>query len=181
MNKLLEENNYVLIDNFLEKSYVNELHNIIHNDIKLYPNEFITDNQCPLSKSIYNYRWFLEILINKTLGLSEFIEETVLPTYCYARVYSNGEVLKKHIDRPACEISITTHIGSDGTSWELYFTKPNNEIVSLNLNPGQAVIYLGMKSIHWRDAFKGQHYTQLFLHYVRSRGKYWNYYFDRNY
>ena len=180
MNKLLQENNYVLIDNFLDKSQVNELHTIIHNDANLYPHLFESDKQCPSSKSIYNYRWFLEILINKTLILSEFMGESLLPTYCYARIYSHNEVLEQHIDRPACEISITTHIGSDGTPWELYFTKPNGEIVSINLEPGQAVIYLGIKSVHWRNKFKGQHYTQLFLHYVRSRGQYWDQYFDKN-
>lgn len=181
MNKLLEQNNYVVIDNFLDKSYVNELHTIIHNDAKLYPEFFSkADEQCPNTKTILNYRWFLEILVNKTLALSEFMEESLFPTYCYSRIYNKGDVLKKHIDRPACEISVTTHIGSDGTPWEIYFTKPNNDIVSVNLEPGQAVVYLGMQSAHWREEFKGQHYTQLFLHYVRSRGPYWDRYFDLN-
>ena len=175
MNKLLKENNYVIIENFLDKSYVNQLHQLIHQDINL----LFKDDQCPLSKSIYNYRWFLEILVNKSLSISEFLEETVLPTYCYARIYQNDEILEKHLDRPACEISVTVHIGSDGTDWPIYFTKPNGEIASINLKPGQAVIYLGMLSEHWRESFQGQHYTQLFLHYVRARGEHWVYYFDK--
>jgi len=174
MNQLLTDNNFVFIDNFLNKTQVNELNTLIHNDINLLE----IDKQCPKSKSIYNYHWFLEILINKTLPISEFIGETVLPTYCYARIYGNGEVLTKHYDRPSCEVSVTVNIGSDH-DWDFFIKKPNGDIVKVNLKPGQAVIYLGMIAEHWRDEFKGNSYTQLFLHYVRSRGPYWDHYFDR--
>jgi hypothetical protein len=36
----------------------------------------------------------------------------MLPTYSYARIYANGDELKKHRDRPACEVSVTLHLGS---------------------------------------------------------------------
>jgi hypothetical protein len=103
----------------------------------------------------------------------------MLPTYSYARYYRKGETLEKHTDRPACEVSITLHLGSDRTPWPIYFTKPNGEVVSVELKAGQAVIYLGIISEHWRDEFKGQEYVQVFLHYVRSRGEYADHYFDK--
>ena len=34
------------------------------------------------------------------------------------------------------------------------------------------MIYLGCDVVHWREPFPGQCYQQVFLHYVRSRGKY---------
>ena len=110
--------------------------------------------------------------------MSEKMGELMFPTYCYSRVYKKGEVLEKHTDRPACEISITLHLGGDH-EWLIYFTKPNGEQISYSLKSGQAIIYLGMISEHWRDAFQGQEYGQVFLHYVRGRGENWVCYFDK--
>ena len=31
----------------------------------------------------------------------------LIPTYSYARIYKNGDELKRHKDRPSCEISTT--------------------------------------------------------------------------
>ena len=175
----LYQDNYLVVNNFISKENAINLFKHIKEVFQLHPEIFSIDSQCSKSVSIYNYRWFLELLIYKLPLLAEIIEEPVFPTYTYTRLYKNGEVLTKHTDRPACEISVTMHLDSDGTSWPLYFTKPNGEIVSIELEPGQAVIYLGMESEHWRDEFKGQEYGQVFLHYVKCRGNYWNHYFDR--
>ena len=43
-------------------------------------------------------------ICQKTLAL---IGKEVLPTYSYARLYTEGEILSKHKDRPSCEISVT--------------------------------------------------------------------------
>ena len=179
MNKQLQENNYVLIDNFISPEQAYQLYNSFKQDA-LAGKFNHGDDQCPNSFYIHNYRWFVELLINKCFSLSEFMEETVLPTYSYARYYRNGETLEKHTDRPACEVSITIHLGSDGVPWPIYFTKPNKEVVSVELKPGQAAIYLGMESEHWRDVYQGDDYVQVFLHYVKARGNNWDQYFDKS-
>ena len=33
------------------------------------------------------------------------------PTYSYFRVYKDGDVLKRHQDRPSCEVSVTVSLG----------------------------------------------------------------------
>jgi hypothetical protein len=178
MNQFLKENNYVVINNFLLPNQAKELYLTYVNDIK-FNNIGNLDEQCPNNaKSVFNYRWFSELHINKLYQLSEFMGESLFPTYQYSRLYQKGSFLKKHIDRPACEISVTVHLGSDGTSWPLYFTKPNGNVASVNLKPGEAVVYLGIDSVHWRDEYKGNDYAQVFLHYVRARGNYWDEMFD---
>ena len=178
MNKQLQENNYFLIDNFISPEQAYQLYNIFKQDALAGKLKY-GDVQCPISFSTYNYRWFIELLVNKCFSLSELMEETMLPTYSYSRLYKKGEVLEKHTDRPACEVSITLHLGSDGVPWPIYFTKPNGEVVSVELKPGQAAIYLGIESEHWRDEYQGDDYVQVFLHYVRARGDNWSHYFDR--
>ncbi len=119
------------------------------------------------------------MICQKTNEVTNLIEEQVLPTYTYARIYKNGEVLNRHRDRPACEISLTVHIGGD-LPWNISIQKPNNEEVDLNLNIGDAMLYFGCTADHWRNTpFTGQNYSQVFLHYVRSNGPNAWTYFDK--
>jgi hypothetical protein len=179
LKQQLLDNNYLVIDNFLTKDKAKELYKYFKEEAVKNPQAFTKDPQCPKSLSMYDFRWFVELLIDKIPFMSEVLEEPMFPTYSYARIYANQEVLEKHKDRHACEVSVTLHLDSDETQWPIWFTKPNGEQVSYNLKSGQAVIYLGMISEHWRDAFQGQEYGQVFLHYVRGRGENWVCYFDK--
>jgi hypothetical protein len=176
--ELLEENNYVLLDDFISPKKAKELYDNFIAYKNEYPELFTRDIQCPKSLAIYDYKPFVELLVEKIPYMSEKMGELMFPNYCYSRVYKKGEVLEKHTDRPACEISITLHLGGDH-KWLIYFTKPNGKIASVELKPGQAVMYQGIVSEHWRDEFKGKEYGQVFLHYVKSQGPNWMYYFDK--
>jgi len=90
----------------------------------------------------------------------------VLPTYTYARIYKKGDILKRHKDRPSCEISTTINLGGD--SWPIYLEpsgEKGKEGVKVNLNPGDMLIYRGCELEHWREAFEGDNCGQVFLHY----------------
>ena len=180
MIEQLKQNNYLFVENFIDVEKANTLYKQFKSDINNYPSHFTKDIQCPNSFAVYNYKPFLEILANKTSYISELIGEPVLPTYSYARLYQKGEVLKKHTDRPSCEISISLNLYKD-KDWDIFFTKPNGEKTSLNIGVGQAALYLGVESEHWRDAFEGNEYAQVFLHYVRSNGQHWENVFDFTY
>lgn len=108
----------------------------------------------------------MESLMVSKLKLME--NETGLelhPTYSFWRMYTMLADLEKHKDRSACEISVTVMIASDGTKWPIYMDGEE-----LNLNPGDAAIYLGCEVEHWRDEFKGDWQAQAFLHYVNKNG-----------
>ena len=104
-------------------------------------------------------------------SVSKFVGCKVVPTYVYARMYKNGGILKKHTDRPACEISVTLHLGGD-TSWPIWIQTPEGDAVSVNLQEGDSMIYLGCIAPHWRNIYFGNTYAQVFLHYVRKNGIY---------
>jgi len=179
MNQELLDNNYLFVPEFITAQEANNLYKQFKQETQLYPNNFKTDPQVPGSPAIHNYVPFVALMCEKTARMNELVGEKLLPTYAYARVYKNGAELTKHMDRPACEISVTLHLGGDGTSWPICFTKSNGAVVAKDLKPGQAVIYLGCISEHWREgSFSGQEYGQVFLHYVRSEGKYINHCFD---
>ena len=179
MNKELKENNYLLIDNFISKDEANNLHNKLKTTLKENPDQFAKDSQCPLSDAIYNFRPFLNLLCQKISHVNYIMEESMLPCYTYARIYRNDDELKKHIDRPSCEVSLTVHLGGDAP-WDIWMTKQNGEQVAIDLKPGQAVLYLGVVSEHWREKYKGQEYSQVFLHYVRGNGENWLHFGDKH-
>lgn len=176
MRKTLEENNYVILHDFISKEKASELSFEFAEYCK--ENNIDGDPQAPNSFSTYNYIPFLELLCEKTPEVSKSIGETVLPTYSYARIYKNGSVLQKHTDRDACEISLTLHLHGD-QSWPIWIETPSGEEVKVDLNPGDAMVYLGKKAPHWREEYGGEYYTQVFLHYVRSRGDCSYAYFDK--
>lgn len=179
MNQELLNNNYLFVPEFITKQEVDSLYKQFKVETQLYPHNFTPGAQVPGSPAVYNYIPFIALMCEKTAHMNQLVEEKLLPTYAYARIYKNKAELTKHTDRPSCEVSVTLHLGGDA-SWPICFTKPNGSIVSIDLKPGQAVIYLGCISEHWReDTFVGQEYGQVFLHYVRSEGNYVEYCFDR--
>jgi len=137
-----------------------------------------SDIQVPnISHAICNFKSFLELLCAKNMEVANLVGEMVFPTYTYSRIYKHGSVLEKHIDRPACEISLSVHLQGD-KEWPIYMEKPTGEAVDVVLRPGDAVLYLGCNTPHWRDAYDGEEYGQVFLHYVLSNGRYWEQYFN---
>jgi predicted 2-oxoglutarate/Fe(II)-dependent dioxygenase YbiX len=78
-------------------------------------------------------------------------------------------MLETHKDRDSCEISVTVTL-KQTSNWPIYIKKPNGETAQLVLKPGDAMLYLGCEAEHWRDTLQEEEHTQVFLHYVRSRG-----------
>lgn len=176
MNQKLIDNNYLVLSNFISKERALSLSSEFLKHCE--ENDIEGDPQAPNSYSAYNYISFLELLCEKTTAISSAIGETVLPTYAYSRVYKNGSELTKHVDRDACEISLTLHLYGDVT-WPIWIETPTGEKRCVQLDPGDAMIYLGRIAPHWREPFTGKYYTQVFLHYVRSRGDCSYTYFDK--
>ena len=176
MNEKITQNNFLYIPNFISSDRAKHLSEEFKTFAK---NKNLNgDSQAENSHSSYNYIRFLELLCEKTPEVSSFLEETVLPTYTYARVYKEGSTLERHKDRPACEVSLTVHLDGD-SEWPIYIQKPNGEEVSLNLKSGDAMLYMGCEADHWRNKFEGQEYVQVFLHYVKSKGENSWAYFDK--
>tara|TARA_B100001778_G_scaffold324753_1_gene319463 strand:- start:130 stop:813 length:684 start_codon:yes stop_codon:yes gene_type:complete len=105
------------------------------------------------------------------------------PTYAYARIYKNGDILHRHKDRFSCEISTTMNLGGD--KWPIYI-EPNpkkggdtadgykseyTDGVEVDLKPGDMLVYKGNICEHWRDHFDGKDCAQVFLHYNNQATK----------
>lgn len=153
-----------------------------YNFLSTTSNEGFKD-QVPLSHYVY-----ADPLIESLATLSHPKMEKItglelLPTYTYFRLYKPGDTLKPHIDRVACEISVSICLGydykdvTDNYRWGIFI-----EGSHLLLDIGDAVIYKGIEVEHWREEFvagKESWHAQAFLHYVDKNGPYAEHIWDR--
>jgi hypothetical protein len=103
----------------------------------------------------------------------------LFPTYSYLRLYQAGNALEPHLDRPACEISLSVHLGQEQpVSWPLWVRGPRGP-EAVALEPGDAVLYRGTEVEHWREPYQGRRSAQVFLHYVDQDGPFAEWKFDK--
>ena len=143
-----------------------------------------TDKQIPNTYSHYA-DMVMETLLMKVLPKMQ--QETgleLIPTYSYARIYKKGDILRRHKDRPSCEISTTLNLG--GNPWPIFIdgTGANNVIdeyknivkpgapegTKVLLDVGDMLVYSGCELEHWREPFDGNICGQVFLHYNHVNG-----------
>ena len=144
------------------------------------------DKQVPNTYSIYG-DCFMETLMMKVLPvMQEHTEMTLIPCYTYSRIYKKGDILKRHKDRPSCEISTTLHLG--GEPWTIFLDptganyvideykqihKPNApQGIPITLEVGDMLVYSGCALEHWREPFEGNLCVQTFLHYNPADGRF---------
>ena len=123
------------------------------------------DEQVPNAYAKYA-DWVMETLLQYVRPImKQKTKLDLIPTYSYARIYNKGNILKKHKDRPSCEISTTLNLGGD--HWSIYL-----EGIKVDLQQGDMLIYSGCELEHWREPFEGNVCSQVFLHYNHANGPY---------
>jgi len=186
----------------IEKAISYELANFAFNYLLLkrdavkwmYDNNYISiftpgfgnwnDQQIPNTYSCYS-DMFMETLMMKVLPvMQQHTDMNLVPCYTYTRIYKKGDILKRHSDRPSCEISTTLHLGGD--LWPIFLDptgqktvlnehkqiiKPNApKGIPVTLEVGDMLVYSGCELEHWREPFEGEHCAQVFLHYNNIDG-----------
>jgi hypothetical protein len=142
------------------------------------------DQQVPGAYSKYA-DWVMETLLVYMIPIMKAKTGLELvPTYSYTRLYEKGNILRRHKDRPSCEISTTLHLGGD--EWPI-FLDPSGQTfvideykqihkpgapkgVQVDLKQGDMLIYSGCELEHWREPFQGTVCSQVFLHYNHAKG-----------
>jgi len=131
------------------------------------------DTQIPNTYSHYGDLAMETLLVKILPIMCKITELDLVPCYSYARIYKKGDELKRHKDRPSCEISTTLNLGGD--QWPIFLEpsgeqgKPGEQV---NLNPGDMLIYKGTLVEHWRPPFEGNDCCQVFLHYNDKNGRF---------
>jgi hypothetical protein len=140
------------------------------------------------SPAVTTFLWGL------TPTVSELTNCDLLPAYAFFRLYQNGDKLRVHKDRHACEHSLSLTLGySDDEPWAFnigqreagqdappaddFGEEPYSTIAML---PGDAVLYRGPRRRHGRlNPNPNKWSAHLFLHWVDSNGPYRKHAFER--
>ena len=194
-----KENKYCIIKNAISKELADFVYEyfLLKRDVArtLFATKYISpftklfgywgDTQIPNTYSHYS-DIAMETLLKKVKPIME--QHTglkLIETYSYARIYKKGDELKRHKDRPSCEISTTLNLGGD--AWPIFlepdstkgkqtdegYVTENTRGVKIDLNPGDMLVYSGCIFEHWREPFTGENCGQVFLHYnnVETQGE----------
>jgi len=163
------------VDFMMKNNKVNPLNPFIGNR---------TDRQIPGAYSKYG-DWVMETLLQYMRPIMKAkTGMDLVPTYSYTRLYEKGNKLKRHKDRPSCEISTTLHLGGD--PWPIFLDPSGADFVideykeihkpgapkgvRVDLKIGDMLLYSGCDLEHWREPFEGNVCSQVFLHYNHANG-----------
>jgi hypothetical protein len=130
---------------------------------------FLNDATTELSfawYSAYCSEALVELLLPK---IEEVVGRKLYPSYSYSRIYYNGAVLNRHIDRPGSDYAVSITIDIDDTQlepWPIHIKNFKGEDTVLTLDIGDVCVYHGDKLEHWREPYKGKKQIQSFLFYV---------------
>ena len=208
-NELFEKNGYLILKNLCNSDALYEdvpaERGLINYFGSLDKFAHTEENQVKGSLSRYSHPYYKEAHCQIKLAIEEIIGKKLYSTYYYDRFYFYNQGLKKHIDREACEISVSVHISTNlKENWPIKIKTPNTyledgskEITEFGaehhayLNPGDALLYKGCERPHWRDPLPSRHkgifskfkkedtyYHQIFFHYVLADGIRCHYAFD---
>jgi len=176
-----KDNGYVHLKNFLDKTNCVELTNELKKLID--QKKTVKDEQCPLSEAIHGAVAFDKLLEDLLPNFEKASGLKLFPTYSYARLYNTkDEELKVHIDRPACEISVSLTLGFEGNVWSIYMgdNEDKSNSAKIDMEVGDAVLYRGCDKWHWREPYKeGKWQAQVFLHYVDQNGPHAEWKYDK--
>jgi hypothetical protein len=167
------EKKYIYIKNFLN---LDELEIANNYSILKHKNNITEFDllQTELGESAFYSDTLMEYFLEKKIDLIEkHLHKKILPTVSFLRFYNKFSSLKKHVDRNACEITVSCTLGAD-QDWPLII-----EGEKIIIKPGDAVLYYGAKKTHWREEYLGDYQSQVFFHYVEKEGKFKEEKFDK--
>jgi hypothetical protein len=166
VNADLRERGHLLVKGLIEPCLARVLYKTLL--LKHWRGESFRDNHIPTASAVTDDATVDALLLELVPRISEIVGFPLVPSYGYARVYFHGDAIVRHRDRPACEISTSIHLGRHGGDSSLWFA-PNARV---EMDEGDAAVYLGCEAEHWREPFNGNTMGQMFLHYVVAEGRF---------
>ena len=168
--KRFREKRYLFVKGMLPPPLLEYLK--VYYAVLLADNYFSHDNQCPASLSLGCDPGLDAVMEWIRPEVGRLVGFALAPTYSYTRRYVKGDVLERHRDRAACEVSVTTSIQipkGAGPS-VMYLKAPRGKQAKVEMLEGDGCIYAGCEVEHWRKRFRVDGYIQLFLHFVARNG-----------
>lgn len=195
------DSGYELVSELLPAAVTTMLYQRLASDLDLSRNaqRYAVQGSLLTKPSIEVYSHLYTPLATLLWGLtptaSALAARSLLPTYCYFRIYQKDDICRVHGDRPACEHSMSlTLLLSDDQPWALTIEKARSEgpvaaidkdfgesdYAELPMRAGDAVMYQGVNHRHGRLSPNPNEWSaHVFLHWVDPEGPHADHAFDR--
>ncbi len=171
--KRFRERRYLFVKGILPQTLLDYLK--VYYAILMANNRFGTDHQCPSSLSLGGDAALDAVLEWIRPEVGKLVGFELAPTYSYTRQYAKREVLTRHTDRAACEISVTAaiQIPKGAGPSVVHLKPPNFDETKVEMFEGDGCVYAGTEVEHWRERFRVGGYIQLFLHFIAKHGRHY--------
>ena len=153
-----EKNSYTVVKGLIEPEWCKTLYNYVgysadrcglkqKHDEEKYREAWdgtFQDKQCPGNYAHYGDPMMDSMMMAHGKKIEEVTGMTLAPSYTYYRMYLNGAILKRHKDRPSCEISATVCLDWDDSNceerkpWSIWIKNHEGE-KAIDLEPGDAM------------------------------------------
>lgn len=176
-SRAFQQNGYVVVREFIDTALASFLCSYVHTR---FASRLLRAGgaSAPGSLGEYGDPTFDGLLEFQRARVEQLTGLGLHPTYSFIRLYGRGNELKRHRDRPACEISVSLNVGqTPAEPWPLHVDGTFGPHAAL-LAPGDALIYRGVDLVHWREPYAGRQLAQVFLHYVDRQGPHADQKFD---
>jgi len=166
---------YIKFENVLDKkilSVAKNYYDIKFNKIKEYHVTTLSDDVVgPYNNNFYADPLSESLLYELLPFYKKLSGKDLIPTYSFARLYKKGQFLNSHIDRPACQFSLTLCIYSNlKNPWPIFI-----EDEGCSTSSNEAVFYKGCELNHYRNTLnEDASIVQLHLHYVDKNDDFYN-------
>lgn len=203
MKETFNKNGFVLVPNMVQnvqqyRSCVPKQTGLVVYDKQT--GDYLYDDvepQVPGSFARTSFPQYQQLYYEIKKKVEDILDMKLYPTYYFDRFYFAGQELKRHTDRPACEISVSLQISTNKKEpWDLWFTNYSGKNVNISMSDGDGCIYKGTDLPHWRLPLETRYnkyqqwyrkirkvdddtyHHQLFLHYVDANGPFVQYAYD---
>jgi hypothetical protein len=165
---------YLVVRRILPQAILDYLK--VYYAILIANNKLHKDRQCPSSLALGGDPALDAVLEWIRPKISRLVGFNLTPTYSYTRKYAKGEVLARHTDRAACEISVTVAIKvPKGAKPSIIHLKPPKlRETKVEMFEGDGCVYAGTEVEHWREPFRTGGYIQLFLHFIAEKNRHYS-------
>jgi hypothetical protein len=161
------EASYIVLPNFFSREICDLLYEYVL--LKQATNQLMRpDTRIPVAPRLYGDPLTETLLLRQQALVERAAAVPLFPSYSYVRLHDHGAAMPSHTDREASEIGVSIHIGGDQL-WPLWFQQLDGP-VSVTLDVGDAVMYRGRETKHWREPYPGDRQVQCILFYVQQNG-----------
>lgn len=129
-------------------------------------------NPCESKTYGANHYYFERFLQSKLQTIQDCLSFEVKPRKSLGRIYFNGGNLKNQVDRESLDVTAIISLGGTiDDEWPISFTDLHGKTHCVQIEKGDALVFLGNKMPHWRDTLEcreDQNTLKLFLHWRKT-------------